>query len=231
MDIANRPMKEFRKYAKNKTMIPADVNVPKQMTIDYYFTFLRHLGFKVLGKEGQQVIVKYPNGWKKTIVVPNVDDFMYLLDDKNSRRAAIFYKYLGGITEKDVIEHKLDIKKHELKNYKKIVSYINWMPRYVTKVRNVVEMPIGKFKKDRDKINSHYNSDMFGGVYDQKDASILFTTKPQNVGIEYNEDREQNVEYSRAKQKIVVDMFDTCEKWLAGEYPEYKNITAYWEEE
>jgi hypothetical protein len=217
--IADRQLKEMRKYVREKAL-PMEVGRPDQMQKEHYRKLLEHLGFRKIREDGNQFLCVFPKGWRKHLPA-GFREFCYLLDNRKRKRAAIFYKFMGGVTEEEAKEHNIPLEK--IKSFKKISSHINWMQRYRTKIDHVVPMS----HKKRFKSIEHYNSPLIGKVMDHEDI-VLYETEPLSLP-EYDEkEREKYFSFESAGR---TDLFVECETWLNKKYPEHTNILKYWEDE
>lgn len=217
--IADRQLKEIKKYLREKS-IPAEVANPSSITKEYQEKLLIHLGFKISRLDGNHFLCKFPKGWQKVLPI-GMREFCYLLDSRGRKRAAIFYKFMGGLTPEEAKKFKIPLE--QIRAYKKVSSHINWMQRYRTKIDHVIPM---SNDKDFD-VMLYYNSPLIGRVMDSE-VHVLYETVEMPVG-GYSEEKRN--EYFSAESSIRTTLFMECETWLTKKYSEHTNILKYWDDE
>jgi hypothetical protein len=95
-------------------MLPLKVNIPENITDTEHYDLLRSWGFGIGENDGTLLEVHIPVGWGK-MTVDGSDEWSYLFDAKDRKRAAMFFKDLGQTRS----------------------TFINYMTRYRPLVRRV----------------------------------------------------------------------------------------------
>lgn len=209
-----RQKKFLRKFVKSP-LIPVQVGVPPEMNKEYLDRYLTHLGFTVYESDSEYFFaVEFPKGWSK-ILVPGMLQWCYLVDNKGKKRAAIFYQDLGSFADEELPVEQRG------KQFRKVSSHINWMPRYRSKIDHVIPYNIWK---GANQTVEHYNSPLVGMVVDSE-TNVLYKTGMANMSFDYGKEKEKwFIEEKQLRDMLFVE----CEDWLKQNYPEYENIAAYW---
>ena len=154
--------KLLKKFIRNN-ILPAEVNIPEgfRENKDYYIKFLEILGFKKIKYEGSLIFCEFPKGWKYE-QTSNSEMFIYLLDNKNRKRASVFFNVFYA-------EKELFSKKVKVKNFS---TFINWLPRFMLRIR-----------EQDDK------STFIGEIVDNQENKIIYKTIPKKLNIEVSDSK------------------------------------------
>lgn len=191
---------KFIKSFIRKNIIPLEVNQPANLNENknYYFKFLEILGFKNLNVKGNIIFAKFPNGWKYKQLRPN-EKFIYLLDDKNRKRATVFISVF--MSEENQGDSVFAIKK--------FITFINWLPRYMI-----------RFEDNEGKIKAV--------IVDNANDEIIYETKVKVIKLK-DEEKNDEHKYHLLKKNIYDSLENECRTFLNLNYPKYNNILEYWE--
>lgn len=194
----NRTKKAIKKFISQK-LIPLDVNVPEQLgqNKEYYVKFLEILGFKNINILSNFIKADFPKGWKYK-VYKETFPFFYLLDDKSRKRASVYLstaEFLG-----------MEKGEEELNNKVQYIAFINWMPRYVSRIRE----------------EKNY---AYGEVFDNGTEKVLYKTKPRFISSQ----DEKTSAYHIDKKNLYDSLEEECKIFLNLHYPKHSNILEYWE--
>lgn len=195
-------LKELKTFVKGKKLIPMQVNTPGHMEKSHHIIFLKYLGFKnVKEMEDTFFECKFPKGWKYHIP-PNSTEWVYLVDNKDRFRGAIFFKVV-----------------QKSKNNMKVITFINYMPRYRIIIDRVI--PQQQFVKQKE---GHLESPLIGKFVDGR--TTIFETTPikQKAKI-------KTPEYAKEEKRIRDQLYKQVESYAKKLYPEFDNISKYWEDE
>ncbi len=186
--------------------LPKTCNSPRGLNASEIY---HKLGIKTFtGSKGDDLFmgVKLPSGWKKE----ETDHSMWsnLIDEQGRKRASIFYK--ASFYDRD--------------------AFINFNCRITFRVDR-----IGFHEGNYDKNDKHEyisKSTPFCGIVKDYDDTILFKTEEIYCEEEYNYKDGKKWGYSeKYKEELseIEDRFDAeCKAFLEENYPDYKDVTAYW---
>lgn len=192
---------ELKKFARGKKMIPIFCNTPADLSPEHHKIFLEHFGFrKIKIIDDTFFQCKFPNGWKYHIP-PKSSTWIYLVDNRDRYRGAIFFKMLER-TRKTM----------------KVTTFINYMTRYTIKIDRVV--PQQRFGRQDE---GFLKSPLIGMFRDGK--QILYQTKPveqvEKIGTSNHAQEEAFIRHQ---------LYVEVEEYARSVKPEFDNISKYWED-
>lgn len=195
----NRTRKAIKKFISKK-LIPLDVNVPEQLgqNKEYYIKFLEVLGFKNIKIVSNFIKADFPIGWKYK-VFKETFPFFYLIDNKLRKRASIYLsttEFLG-----------MEENEKEITNKVQFIAFINWMPRYVYRIRE----------------EKNY---AYGEVFDNGTEKVIYKTKLRLISDKVD---KTDKKYHIDKKNLYNLLEEECIAYLNLHYPNYNNILEYWE--
>lgn len=212
-----RQKREIKKFIRSN-LLPNTVASPEQLNQnDYHIKWLEHLGFKNIKLEQNFITAKFPKGWRKISTYLS-DNFVFLIDEKNRKRASIFFNYFysSELDENETEENKDKL----LKPF--ISSHITWLPRYMVSVRRTENFPLGKNLTDEN-LEKYYNSPMYAVIIDNASNEIIFETQKKDIGIFY-----KDKSYPELEKRLKESLFLEANEYLLQKFPESNNIKSYW---
>lgn len=198
IDKQKKIEKKFLRLFIKEKILPIETGQP-EFTKEEVISNLKTFGFKVINESGNFLNLVFPRGWKKVLLSKEEPNWCYLVDNKNRKRIAIYYKYIGYMNE--------DKKIH------KVSCFMNFIPRFRVQIfqTNV---------KNNEEVTN--DSPITGFVYDS--GNLIYHTEPKKLRVKYG-DLSWNKEVSFWKRNI----YDKCKVWLDEKYPDNENVLAYWD--
>ena len=198
---------EGQKELVESSQLPVKVNTPRGVSAQEQY---KAMGIKVISTPGPSddvmfLDVELPEGWE--IKATGHSMWSELRDNKGRKRASIFYK--AAFYDRS--------------------SHINFLHRINYQVDRLGFLQ-GDYSTDSTGEYNSYKTPFVGRVIDH-DGTVLFETEYFPCTVEYNEDRGRGYTkaYSHKSDEIQKKLINKCLHFLTQNYPNYKNINAYWD--